>query len=117
MKPIMMMKFSSCVLVAWFMAISTQAFCSGHNSIPHNFGGDEDTILIEKQEGSKKIPYGLIARKLGQHFFNFDARDLVTFSLKPERRIARSFTDYLERSKYRVDMRKDKFELKYSLNF
>lgn len=77
---------------------------------------DEDTILIEKQP-SQKIPYSKIVRKLGKQLFNFDTSKVLSFGKGKRKSVARNFSDFAERSKYRFNVRKDEIELKYTLNF
>lgn len=78
-------------------------------------GGDE-TILIEK-EVSQKIPYSKIAKALVNHFFKVDVQKMFTGGKNYKSACVRNFSDYADRTKYRVGLKPDKVELKFSLNF
>lgn len=95
--------------LAFAIGAPTQVFA-------HNMLEDEDTILIEKQP-SQKIPYSKIVRKLSKRLFNFDTYQVLTFGKGKRNSVARSFQDFADRSKYRLNVRRDEVELKYTLNF
>lgn len=77
---------------------------------------DEDTILVEKQP-SQKIPYSKIARKIVQRLFHFDTSSIMSFGQGKKNSIARSFSDFADRSKYRFNVKRDEVEVKFLLNF
>ncbi len=78
---------------------------------------DEDTILVEKQPPSQKIPYSRIIRKIGQRLLKIDNINPFQFGKGKKQGVARSFQDFADRSKYRVNVRKDKVVVKFTLNF
>lgn len=77
---------------------------------------DEDTILVEKRP-NEKIPYSKIVRKLSKKLFGFDPRTVTHFGKGRKQGVAKSFSDYMDRSKYRVKVRGDKVVLKYTVFF
>lgn len=81
-----------------------------------NMFEDEDTILVEKQP-EQKIPYGRIVRKISEKLFNLDTHKILSFGEGKTRKVARSFKDFTDRSKYRIKLRTDEVQLKYTLNF
>lgn len=85
-------------------------------SAAHGFE-DEDTILVEKHPPSQKIPYSRIIRKIGQRLFKVDTHKVLQFGKGRKQGVARSFKDFADRSKYRVNVHKDKLTLKFTLNF
>jgi hypothetical protein len=78
---------------------------------------DEDTILVEKHPPSQKIPYSRIIRKIGQRLFKIDTQKVLQFGKGRKQGVARSFKDFADRSKYRVNVRQDKVVLKFTMNF
>lgn len=77
---------------------------------------DEDTILVEKQP-STKIPYSKIVRKIGKRLFSFDTHKVTHFGSGKRSGVVRNFRDYLDRSKYRINIKDDKVSLKFTMNF
>lgn len=77
---------------------------------------DEDTILVEKQP-SQKIPYAKIIRKIGKRLFQVDTYKIASFGQGKTTKVMRNLKDFAERSKYRVNVREDELEFKYTLNF
>jgi len=80
-----------------------------------NYGGEE-TILIEK-EVSQKIPYSRIARAVVKRIFNVNVESMFTGGKNKKTAFVRNFSEYADRTKYRLGVRKDKVEVKFSLNF
>jgi len=78
--------------------------------------GGDDTILIEK-EVSQKIPYGRIAKAVVKRLFKVDVQKMFTGGKNRKTACVRNFSEYVDRTKYRVAVKKDKVELKFSLNF
>jgi len=78
--------------------------------------GGDDTILIEK-EVSQKIPYGRIAKAVVNRLFKVDVQKMFTGGKNRKTACVRNFSDYADRTKYRMGIKKDKVELKFSLNF
>jgi len=101
------------------MAISLLlCFCASlasAQSFPFSSGGD-DTILIEK-EVSKKIPYSRIAKAVVSRLFNVDVQKMFTGGNNRKTACVRNFSEYADRTKYRVGVKKDNIEVKFSLNF
>jgi hypothetical protein len=89
---------------------------------PYNFGSynffhsGDDTILVEK-EGAQKIPYGRIAKALVDRFFQVDVKHIFSGGKNRKTASARNFSDYADRTKYRVAVKKEQVQLKFSLNF
>lgn len=80
-----------------------------------HYGGD-DTILIEK-EVSTKIPYNKIAKAMIDHFFKVDVQSMFAGGKNLKTACVRNFSEYADRTKYRVGVKKDELHLKFSLNF
>jgi hypothetical protein len=78
--------------------------------------GDDETILIEYQP-STKIPYHKILRKIGQHFFKVDTEALTSFGSGKSSSVVRHYSQYLERSKTRFNVKTDEVRVKFSVNF
>lgn len=78
---------------------------------------DEDTILVDKQPPPQKVSYSRIVRKIAKRLFKFDADAMLTFGQGKRNNIARSFSDFADRSKYRLNVKEDEVEVKFSLNF
>ena len=81
-----------------------------------NHSSDEDTILIEK-ENSQKIPYSRIAKALINHVLKVDVQSMFSGGKNSKTACVRSFSEYADRTKYRFGVKKDKVEVKFSLNF
>jgi len=84
-------------------------------SFPLSNGGD-DTILIEK-EVSKKIPYSRIAKAVVNRLFKVNVQKMFTGGKNRKTACVRNFSEYADRTKYRFGVKKDKVEVKFSLNF
>ncbi len=82
-------------------------------NIPAN---DEETILVDQQP-STKIPYRKIVRAVIHRVFNFDSERIMTFGGKGEGKIARSFSDYVDRTRTRFKVQEDEVELEFKLKF
>jgi hypothetical protein len=78
--------------------------------------GGDDTILIEK-EASTKIPYSRIAKAVVNHVFNVNVQQMFSGGKNNKTACVRNFSEYADRTKYRVGVKKDKVEVKFSLNF
>jgi len=78
--------------------------------------GDDDTILVEKQP-SQKIPYHKILKSITKQLFKFDSESVFSFGKGKSTRVVRSFGDLVDRSKTRFNIKRDKIEVKFSLNF
>jgi hypothetical protein len=76
----------------------------------------EDTILIEK-EASQKIPYGQIAKAFFDRLFKVDVHQVFSGGKNLKTASVRNFSDYADRTKYRVAVKKEQVEFKFSLNF
>ena len=76
----------------------------------------DDTILIEK-EVSNKIPYSRLAKAVVKHFFKMDVQKMFTGGKNRKTASVRNFSEYADRTKYRVGVKRDTVELKFSLNF
>jgi proteasome assembly chaperone (PAC2) family protein len=98
-------------LLAVLLSFSTISVANPH--IPAN---DEDTILVDQQP-STKIPYSKIVRAMIHKVFNFDSERIMTFGGKGEGKIARSFSDYVDRTRTRFKVKEDEVELELKLNF
>jgi len=91
------------------------SFVSAQSYSLSNYGGEE-TILIEK-EVSQKIPYSRIARAVVKRIFNVNVESMFTGGKNKKTAFVRNFSEYADRTKYRLGVRKDKVEVKFSLNF
>lgn len=92
------------------------SFSANTYANPHIPVSDEDTILVDQQP-STKIPYSKIVRAVIHKVFNFDSERIMTFGGKGEGTIARSFSDYVDRSRTRFKVKEDEVELEFKLNF
>lgn len=101
--------------IAAFLAalLSFSANTYANPNIPAN---DEDTILVDQQP-STKIPYSKIFRAVIHKVFNFDSERIMTFGGKGEGKIARSFSDYVDRTRTRFKVKEDEVELEFKLKF
>ena len=84
-------------------------------SFPFSSSGD-DTILIEK-EVSNKIPYSRIAKAVVNRLFKVNVQKMFTGGKNRKTACVRNFSEYADRTKYRLGVKKDKVEVKFSLNF
>jgi len=103
------------------ISASTMALMLSLTSVPalvsaSNYYEDEDTILVEKQP-SQKIPYSKIVRKIGKRLFKVDTHKVFHLGKGKKSGVARTFSDFADRSKYRVNVRRDKVVLKFTMNF
>ena len=116
-RPLFFIKSTAAVAVVASLALSTQGFCGSYHSNVGAIEGGEETILVEKKPSSNKIPYSLIARKVVKRFFDFDTYNVLTYTYSNDTGVARSLSEYISRSDYRLNVKRDEFELKYSLSF
>ena len=111
LKPVSKSLFS---LSAFALAIAlTGVSFSAHAGYQYE---DEDTILVEKQPNTK-IPYSKIIRKISQKLFSFDTHKISHFGKGKKSGVVRNFGDYLDRTKYRVNVRDDRVVFKVKMNF
>lgn len=101
------------MVLLMLLCLGTSLAMAQSNTISNN--GD-DTILIEK-EGSSKIPYSSIAKAMFDHFFKVDVQKMFTGGKNLKTASVRNFSDYADRTKYRVGVKQNEVELKFSLNF
>lgn len=92
-------------------ALSMNAFANPDYPI-----NDDDTILVDQQP-STKIPYSKIVRAVIHKVFSVDSDRIMTFGGNGETSIARSFSDYVDRTRTRVKVKEDEVEFELKLNF
>lgn len=105
-------KRTSCIL-ALMCSLGMASLASANPHVPYD---DDETILIDYQPSSK-IPYSKIVRAVSKHFFNFDSDSLVTYGTGNRASVARNFSDYMERTRTRLNVREDKIELNVKMHF
>jgi len=107
-------KKAPCVLIlALILSLNATFACAQSYSLSN--GGD-DTILIEKQP-SQKIPYARIARAFAKRLFDINVETMFSGGKNKKTAVVRNFSEYSDRTKYRLGVRKDRVEMKFSLNF
>lgn len=108
------------------MLILTLTFCSSIASAQagaYAGSSDEDTILIEDQaslgdkQTSQKIPYHRILKAFAKRLFDVDMESVFSGGKNKRTAVVRHFSEYTDRTKYRVKVKKDEVVLKFSLNF
>lgn len=92
------------------------SFSANTQANPHIPASEEDTILVDQQP-STKIPYSKIVRAMIHKVFNVDSERIMTFGGKGQGRIARSFSDYVDRTRARFKVKEDEVELEFKLKF
>jgi len=106
------MKHLTCT-VALITALSCSTAIHASPNIPVS---EDETILIDHQP-SKKIPYSKIARALIKEIFQFDSQKIMTFGGSSSNSVARSFADYVDRTKTRFKVKEDEVEVEFKLQF
>ena len=101
------------MVISLFLCLCASLATAQSNTL--SSGGD-DTILVEK-EGSKKIPYSRIAKAGFNRLFKVDVQKVFTGGKNRKTAVVRNFSEYADRTKYRFRVKKDKVEMKFSLNF
>ena len=92
-------------------------WCFSTSSLAQTFtGNDDDTILIEK-ELSQKISYSAAFKSLAKHVFKFDVDAALSGGQNCRDAVIRSFSDFADRTKYRLNVKQDKVEVRFTLNF
>jgi hypothetical protein len=92
---------------------STSSHCLANPNIPIS---EDDTILVDQQPNTK-IPYSKIVRTVIKKFFNLDSEQLMTFGGNSSKQVARSFSDYVDRTKTKVKVKEDEIEFELKLQF
>ena len=77
---------------------------------------DEDTILVDHQP-STKIPYSKIVRAVIHKIFDVDSEQIMTFGGNGGSTVARSFSDYVDRTRTHFKVKEDELELEFKLKF
>jgi len=77
---------------------------------------DDDTILVEK-EISSKLHYSSVLKTFTKHILKFDVDSFFSGGKNCKEAVIRSFADFADRTKYRLNLKHDKVEVKFSLNF
>jgi hypothetical protein len=95
------------------LCLGTSFASAQPNAISKN--GD-DTILIEK-DGSSKVPYSHIAKAVFDHLFKVDIQKMFSGGKNLKTACVRNFSDYSDRTNYRIGVKQDEVEFKLSLNF
>jgi len=101
-------------IAAVFLAL--QGLSANALANPGHTASDDDTILVDQQP-STKIPYSKIVRAMIHKVFDVDSERIMTFGGNSETSIARSFSDYVDRTRTRVKVKEDEVELELKLNF
>ena len=99
-----------------FAMLSLSANSYANPNIPMS---DEDTILVDKQP-STKIPYSKIVRAMIHKIFDIDSEQIMTFGGNGGnggKDIARSFSDYVDRTRTQFKVKQDEVELEFKLKF
>lgn len=103
--------------IAFMFMLSGMSLVSSHGYAGYlDIADDEDTILVEWRPMTK-IPYNRIVRQLSKKLFNFDTQNALSFGEGRRQNVARNFSDYLDRSKTRLNVRRDEIEVKFRVNF
>jgi len=76
----------------------------------------EDTILIEK-EMTRKASFHQAFKSLAKTFFKFDVENLVSGGKNCKSAVIRNFSDFSNRTKYRINLKQQQVEFKFTLNF
>lgn len=98
------------------VALVAALSCSSLYASPNLPVSEDETILIDQQP-SNKIPYSKIARALIKKIFQFDSQSIMTFGGSTSSSVARSFTDYVDRTKARFKVKEDEVEVEFKLQF
>jgi hypothetical protein len=103
------------VLMAIFcFFFASHSFAFGNSS--KLYSGDDETILIE-QPAQHKFSYSTALKSFSKHILKFDLDSLLSGGKNCRDAVVRNFSDLAERTKYRVNVKHDRVELKFSLNF
>ena len=76
----------------------------------------EDTILIEK-EMTRKASFHQAFKSLAKTMFNFDVENLVSGGDDCKSAVIRNFSDFTNRTKYRINLKQEQVEFNFTLNF
>lgn len=102
--------------LACTVALITALSCTTAYASPNLPVSEDETILIDQQP-SNKIPYSKIARALIKKIFQFHSQKIMTFGGSSSDSVARSFTDYVDRTKTRFKVKEDEVEVEFKLQF
>ena len=102
-------KIATFIIAMFYLSISSSAQAVTNYS-------DDDTILIEK-ELSHKISYSTALKTFAKHILKFDIDSALSGGKNCREAVIRSFSDFSDRTKYRLNLKHDKVEVKFSLNF
>ena len=76
----------------------------------------EDTILIEK-EMTRKASFHQAFKSLAKSMFNFNVENLVSGGDNCKSAVIRNFSDFTNRTKYRINLKQEQVEFNFTLNF
>lgn len=99
-------------LICFFF--TSHSFAFGKSS--KQYIGDDETILIE-QPTQNRFSYSTALKSFSKHVLKFDIDSLLSGGKNCRDAVVRNFSDLAERTKYRVNVKHDRVELKLSLNF
>jgi hypothetical protein len=78
--------------------------------------GDDETILIEK-EISTRLSYSAAFKSFSKHLLKFDIDSFFSGGKNCRDAVIRSFSDFSNRTKYRLNLKHDEVEVRFTLNF
>lgn len=98
-------------LLCLCLSFNTQAFENSRSN-----SGDDDTILIESSSDTK-FSYSTAIKSFSKHVLKFDIDSLLSGGKNCTDSVIRNFNDLSDRTKYRLNLKQDRLEVKLTLNF